>query len=142
MPVPGDSAQLAKMIPAMVMAMLAGPAVASILLTGITGGRVAYRDLLSRLIALRVPIGLYTVAVLTAPLVLTTVPLALSLRFPTFMPRILTESNKRSVLLMGFVVGSAVGFVEELGWTGFDADAPDSLEANHPGQMQCDFRAR
>jgi membrane protease YdiL (CAAX protease family) len=48
-----------------------------------------------------------------------TVPLALSLRFPNFVPRILTESNKRSILLMGFAVGSAVGFFEELGWTGF-----------------------
>lgn len=117
--IPRDPAQLAKMIPVMVMAMLAGPAVASILLTGISGGRVAYRDLLSRWIRWRMPIGLYAAALLTAPLVLMTVPLALSLRFPNFMPRILTESNKRSILLMGLVVGSAVGFLEELGWTGF-----------------------
>jgi uncharacterized protein len=48
-----------------------------------------------------------------------TVPLALSLRWPNFLPRVLTEHNKGSILLMGFVVGSAVGFFEELGWTGF-----------------------
>jgi membrane protease YdiL (CAAX protease family) len=66
----------------------------------------------------RAPIGSYATALLTAPLVLITVALALSLRFPNFVPRILTESNKRSILLIGFVVGSAVGFFEELGWRG------------------------
>jgi membrane protease YdiL (CAAX protease family) len=116
---PRDPAQLATMIPVMVVAMLAGPAVASILLTGIAGGRVGYRDLLSRLIRWREPIGLYAAALLTAPLVLMTVPLALSLRFPNFVPHVLTESNKRSTLLMGFVVGLTAGLFEELGWTGF-----------------------
>jgi membrane protease YdiL (CAAX protease family) len=117
--VPRDPAQLAKMIPVMVVAMLGGPALASILLTGITSGSVGYGDLLSHLIRWRVPIGLVAAALLTAPLVLMTVPLTLSLRFPNFIPRIFTESNKGSILLMGFVVGSVVGFFEELGWTGF-----------------------
>lgn len=116
---PRDPAQLAKMIPVMIAAMLTGPAVSSILVTGIAGGRVGYRDLLSRLIQWRLPIGLYAAALLTAPLVLMTVPLVLSLRFSNFLPRILTERNKGSILLMGFVVGSVAGLFEELGWTGF-----------------------
>jgi CAAX protease family protein len=116
---PRDPAQLAKMIPIMVMAMLAGPGVASIAVTGIAGGRQGYRDLWTRLVRWRVAIGLYAAALLTAPLVLMIVPLALSLRFPNFVPRILTEGDHRSILLMGFVVGSAAGFFEELGWTGF-----------------------
>jgi len=91
---PRDPARLARMIPVMVAAMLAGPGVASISVTGIAGGREGYRDLLWRLIRSRVPIGSYATALLTAPLVLMTVPLALSLRFPNFVPRILTESNK------------------------------------------------
>lgn len=90
--VPRDPAQHAKMIPIMVVAMLAGPGIASILVTGIAYGSEGYRDLLSRLIQWRVPVGLYAAAaLLTAPLVLMSVPLALSLRFPNFLPRILTE---------------------------------------------------
>ncbi|HXY52705.1 MAG TPA: CPBP family intramembrane glutamic endopeptidase [Terriglobales bacterium] len=116
---PRDPVQLAQMIPVMVVAMLAGPAVASILLTGIASGRAGYCDLVSHLISWRVRIGWYAAALLTAPLVLMTIPLALSLRFPNFIPRILTESNKGSLLLMGFVVGTLAGFFEELGWTGF-----------------------
>ena len=116
---PREPSQLAKMIPFMVAAMLAGPALASVLLTGITSGWMGYRNLFSRVIQGRRPIGVYAAAVLTAPLVLMTVPLALSLRFPDFMPRIFADSNKAPTLLTGFVVGSAAGFFEELGWTGF-----------------------
>jgi membrane protease YdiL (CAAX protease family) len=107
------------MIPVLVVAMLAGPCVASISVTGLAGGREGYRDLLSRLVRWRAPISSYAAALLTAPIVLMAVPLALSLRFPNFVPRILTESNKRSLLLMGLVVGVVAGFFEELGWTGF-----------------------
>ena len=117
--VPGNPAQLQKMIPVMIVAMLAGPTVASILLTGVVGGRAGYRDLLTRLVTWRVGFGWYAVALLTAPLVLMAVPLALSLRSPEFLPRVFTESNKGPLLLMGFAVGSTVGIFEELGWTGF-----------------------
>jgi len=117
--IPREPSQLAKMIPFMVAAMLAGPALASVLLTGITSGWMGYRNLFSRVIQGRRPIGVYAAAVLTAPLVLMTVPLALSLRFPDFMPRIFADSNKAPTLLTGFVVGSAAGFFQELGWTGF-----------------------
>jgi len=117
--IPRDAAQMARMIPVLVLAMLAGPALASILFTRIAGGRMAYRDLLSALIRWRVPMGWYTAALLTAPLVLMTVPCALSLRFPNFLPRILTAHNKGQILLMGFIVGSIAAFFEELGWTGF-----------------------
>jgi len=116
---PRDPAQLAKMIPVMVVAMLSGPAVASTLSTGIADGRAGYRALVSHLVSWRVGIGWYGAALLTAPLVLMSIPLALSLRFPNFIPRILTGNKKGSVLLMGFVVGTVAGFFEELGWTGF-----------------------
>lgn len=116
---PHDSAQLARMIPIMVVAMLTGPSIAGTWITGIAGGKKGYRELLAALMEWHLPVRSYAAALLIAPLVLMTVPLALSLRFPSFVPRILTESNKRSILLMGFVVGLAVGFFEELGWTGF-----------------------
>jgi membrane protease YdiL (CAAX protease family) len=117
--VPGNPAQLQKMIPIMIVAMLAGPTVACILLTGMVCGRAGYRDLLTRLRTWRVGSGWYAVALLTAPLVLMAVPLALSLRSPDFLPRIFTDSNKGPILLMGFAAGSAAGVFEELGWTGF-----------------------
>jgi len=108
------------MIPVMILAMLIGPAAASILLTEVVSGRAGYRELLSRLVGWRVGIGSYIAALLTAPVVLTTVPLTLSLWSRQFMARIFTESGKGSVLLMGFVVGGAVAACfEELGWTGF-----------------------
>ena len=116
---PRDPAQLAKMIPVMVVAMLSGPAVASTLSTGIADGRAGYRALVSHLVSWRVGIGWYGAALLTAPLVLMSIPLALSLRFPNFIPRIFTENKRGSVLLMGLVVGTVAGFFEELGWTGF-----------------------
>jgi CAAX protease family protein len=117
--VPGNPAQLAKMIPVMVVAMLTGPAVASVLLTGVVCGRAGYRDLLTRLLTWRVGMGWYAAALLTAPLILMAVPLALSLRLPEFMPRIFAETNRGSLLLMGSVVGLMAGLFEELGWTGF-----------------------
>lgn len=117
--VPRDPTQLAKTIPIMVVAMLAGPGIACISVTGMSDGRQGYGDLLSRLLRWRVSIGFYAAALLIAPLLLAVVPLALSLRFADLVPRILTDSNKHSILAMGFIVGPAVGFLEELGWTGF-----------------------
>jgi membrane protease YdiL (CAAX protease family) len=67
----------------------------------------------------RVGIGWYAAALLIAPLLLMAVPLTLSLRFPEFIPRVFTDSDKRSVLQMGFATGLSVGVFEELGWTGF-----------------------
>jgi membrane protease YdiL (CAAX protease family) len=61
----------------------------------------------------------YAVALLTAPLLFSAVLLALSLTSPVFLPRILTTSDKVSLLLMGIAVGLGAGIFEELGWTGF-----------------------
>src|SRR4030095_10248477 len=54
-----------------VVARLAGPPVASLLLTGIVSGRAGYRELLSRLLRWRVGGRWYAVALLTAPLLMT-----------------------------------------------------------------------
>jgi membrane protease YdiL (CAAX protease family) len=63
--------------------------------------------------------GWYVVALLTAPLVHTVVLLALSLTSPVFLPGIVTASDKVPFLLVGTAPGLLVGFLEELGWTGF-----------------------
>ena len=62
----------------------------------------------------------YAVALLTTPLYLTAILLAFSLSSPELLPRILTTSEKASLLLFGIgwgLIGG--GLLEELGWTGF-----------------------
>lgn len=101
------------------IAMLLGPSVAGILLTGLASGRIGFRKLLSRLLRWRVGIRWYMVALLTAPLSTVIVLLALSLFSPEFVPSILTSNDKAALIMMGIVGGLMVGFFEELGWTGF-----------------------
>lgn len=100
-------------------AILLGPSVAGILLTGLIDGKAGFRELLSRLRKWRVDIRWYAVALLTAPLVATMVLLALSLRSPEFRPAIFTSGDKSGLLLGGIIGGLVVGIFEELGWTGF-----------------------
>ena len=101
------------------MAMLLGPSVAGILLTGLASGRVGFRELVSRLLRWRAGTRWYVVALLTAPLLTAAVLLALSLFSPEFLPGIFISDEKATLLLMGIVGGLTVGFFEELGWTGF-----------------------
>jgi uncharacterized protein len=101
------------------LAWLAGPSVASILMTGLLHGRAGLRDLLTRVTRWRVGARWYAVALLTAPLLVTAVLFALSLSSPEYLPTILTTNDKVSLLLLG-IVGTLVGGIfEELGWTGF-----------------------
>jgi membrane protease YdiL (CAAX protease family) len=102
-----------------VLAMLAGPPVAGILLTLIVFGKAGLSELLSRLLRWRVGGHWYVVAILLAPLLELTVLLALARIAPVFLPSIVTADNKASLLLAGIAVGLVGGFVEELGWTGF-----------------------
>jgi membrane protease YdiL (CAAX protease family) len=102
-----------------ILVMLAGPPVAGLLLTGLVAGRAGLRELLARLLRWRVGARWYAVALLTTPLVMTAVLLALSLTSPEFLPAIVTTGDKATLLLLGIVVGLVGGFLEELGWTGF-----------------------
>ena len=101
------------------LAWLAGPSVASILMTGIVYGREGLRDLLRRMRRWRVGARWYAVALLTAPLLSAAVLLALSLSSPEFLPTILTTTDKGALLLQGLVGTFVGGIFEELGWTGF-----------------------
>jgi hypothetical protein len=102
------------------VAWVAGPPVAGILLTGLLYGREGFRDLLRRMTRWRVGARWYAVALLTTPLYLTAIHLAFSLSSPELLPRILTTSDKAPLLLFGIgwgLIGG--GLLEELGWTGF-----------------------
>jgi membrane protease YdiL (CAAX protease family) len=106
-------------LPWLVLAMLAGPSVAGLLLTTMVSGFAGLRDLRSSLLRWRVGARWYAVALLTAPLVFTAVHLALSLASPAFLPTVVNTSD-RAWLLLGASAGAlAVGVFEELGWTGF-----------------------
>lgn len=96
-----------------VAAMLAGPAVSGLLMTGVTDGKEGLARLFSRLTKWRVNIGWYAFALLPAPVLSLIVLLALSLRSPIF-----TSDDKTAVLASGMIAGLTAVF-EEVGWTGF-----------------------
>jgi uncharacterized protein len=111
--------QFEKLLPMVVLALMAGPSVAGILLTGIVDGKAGFRELLSRLLSWRVGVGWYALALLTAPLLMAAVALALSLRSAEFLPSLLTAGDRAGFLSFGIAYGLVGGFFEELGWTGF-----------------------
>ena len=107
------------MLSVRVLALLAGPPVAGILLTGLLHGRAGFRDLLSRMMRWRVGARWYAVALLTAPLVMTAVLLALSLISPSSSRAYSPPATglRSAVRYRVGLIGGA--FLEELGWTGF-----------------------
>jgi len=111
--------QFDTLFPIAILAMVAGPSVAGILLTGLLYGRAGLRAFGSRLLRWHVGARWYAVALLTAPLVFTAVLLTLSLTSSEYLPGILTSDDKASVVLMGIFAGLMAGIFEELGWTGF-----------------------
>lgn len=103
------------------IASLLGPSIAGLGLTAIVGGRAGIRDLASRLWRWDVGGRWYAVALLTAPLVMIAISLALSLVSSAFLPAILTADDKLGLIAMGIGAGLLVPIFEELGWTGFVA---------------------
>src|SRR5215204_3433157 len=71
-----------------ILAVLVGPSVSGILLTGLVYGREGFRNLFTRMRRWRVGARWYAVALLTAPLVSTAVLIPLSLISPVFLPGI------------------------------------------------------
>jgi uncharacterized protein len=117
---PGTPEHVAQLFLFVMLAWLAGPSIASLLVTSLVDGRAGLRELLSRLLKWRVGARWYAVALLTAPLVYVVMSFALSLSSRAFLPNILTTSDTAGLLLMGLAYGLlGGGFCEELGWTGF-----------------------
>jgi membrane protease YdiL (CAAX protease family) len=116
---PGTPEQLETLLPIAVLAMIAGPSVAGILLTGLIDGKTGLREFLSRLLRWRVDARWYVAALLIAPVLMMAVLLALSLFSRTFLPGIFVSDDKATLVLVGLAIALAAGFFEELGWTGF-----------------------
>lgn len=116
---PGTPDRFAALLPFVVLAMLGGPSVSGVLSTGLAGGKVGLRDLRARLFKWRVDARFHAIALLTAPLVVSGVLLALSFTSPVYRPGITTAAEPATHVGLGLVTGLAAGFFEELGWTGF-----------------------
>jgi len=102
---------------------LAGPPLASLLLTAIADGSLGFRRLLSALLRWRVGVAWYGVALLTAPLSVSVSLLVLSAFSDEFTPGYLTGSDQQNIVaitpVFAVAAGLAGGFMEELGWSGF-----------------------
>lgn len=116
---PGTREQFETLFPVAVLAMVAGPSVSGLLLTGLVSGRAGLHEFLSRLLKWRVSARWYAVALLTAPLLMMALLLAFSRLSSEFLPGIFASADKTSLVLFGLAVALAAGVFEELGWTGF-----------------------
>jgi membrane protease YdiL (CAAX protease family) len=117
---PATSEEFERVYPIVFLPYLLGPVVSSLVLTGLVDGKAGFRGLLSRLLRWRVEAGWYAVALLTAPLLVMVILLALSLISPAFLPDIVTTDDRLALVLTGVAVGLfGGGLMEEPGWTGF-----------------------
>lgn len=118
--IPGTPEDVKRLFPFALAVLFAGPSIAGILMTGLVSGRAGLRELLSRLFRWRVGARWYAAAILSGPLLVTTVLVVLSLASPIFVPGIVTANDKTRLLLFGLAWGLVGGgLLEEIGWTGF-----------------------
>lgn len=116
---PLSKAQIDAAGPMIYIGMLLGPSLAGLLMIGLVDGKAGFRNLFSRLFKWRVNIKWYLIAIFTVPVIVLTILFLLSLKSSEFLPAILSAENKTSLLITGIVMGLAVAFFEEIGWTGF-----------------------
>lgn len=119
-PIPGTPEQVERLFPFTLVALFAGPSISGVLMTALVSGRPGLRALLSRLLRWRVDARWYAAALLTGPVLVAAVLLALSLLSPRFLPGIVTTDDRIALLVFGLAWGLiGGGLLEELGWTGF-----------------------
>lgn len=129
-PIPAPPAEAKSRFTWVYLAMLAGPPVAGLLMTAVTGGAQALRDYRARLLKWRVDPRWYVIALLTAPVTLAATLLILSRFSDAFVPQLLRNGaidpagplpadTATAFIIAGLVVGLGAGLFEELGWTGF-----------------------
>lgn len=117
--VPGTSEDTTKLFPMVYLAMLLGPSIGGLLLTGLVGGRKGFRSFFASLVRARVNIRWYLLSFVAVPLAIFLLLLLLSLVSLQYLPGILTAENRLGLILSGLSIGIGAGLFEELGWTGF-----------------------
>lgn len=117
-PVAGK-AEFDALLPLTALAMILGPSIAGIALTGIVDGRTGLRRYRETLLAWRVSARWYVTAALLAPVVGLVVVSALRVVSPEYRPGILAANNPVAYLSLGVGLSLLAGVCEELGWTGF-----------------------
>ena len=115
---PATEASFAKQLPLVVAAMLAGPLIAGLAITALASGRPGLHRIGSKLLGWRAAPRWWAVALLTAPLLMFGVLLALSAYVPEYRPGVLASPEPVELIRFGLIVGLAAGVFEELGWTG------------------------
>ena len=116
---PFSKEQIESAGPLVYVGMLIGPSLAGLLMIGLVEGRSGFRSLFSRLGKWRVGFRWYAIALLTVPVLVTTILYLGSRTMPEYLPAITIAEDKVTLIITGVVMGLAVGFFEELGWTGF-----------------------
>jgi len=109
----------AEQTPILIFAMLLGPTIAGLLMTGLIHGRQGFGEFFARLRLWRVGVVWYLIAILTAPVLVAVTSLVLSSSSPAYIPGIVTSSDKVTLIVFGLIAGAVVGIFEEIGWTGF-----------------------
>ncbi len=102
-----------------VLALVAGPLAAGLVMTGVVSGREGYREVFARLRTWRADWRWYAVALLTAPLLHAALLFLLALFSADFLPAIVTSPERAVLVAAGLGVGLVGGLMEETGWTGF-----------------------
>lgn len=120
MGMPTTSKQFEEIGPIALIPFLLGPTVVSLFLTGCIHGKSGFHELKSKFLRWKINIGWHVFAVLMLPVLLSIILLILSQFSSDFIPKIITENNKISLITMGVVTGLiGGGLLEEIGWTGF-----------------------
>ena len=118
--IPGTPDRVAKQMPYVLVALFAGPSLAGLVCTALVHGRAGLRDLLRRGLRWRASPSEYAAALLTAPLLVAGVLLALSAVSAQYSPGIVHAQDRAALVAFGVAWGLVGGgFLEELGWTGF-----------------------
>ena len=118
--IPGTKEQTARLFIHALLIMFSGPFVSGILMNLFTGGKQGLHNLLLKLTRWRIGVRWYAVAILTGPLLVAAVLFALSIFSQSFLPGLVTTSDKIGSIMFGLgwgLVGG--GLLEETGWTGF-----------------------
>ena len=102
--------------------LLLGPIITGLLLTYVTAGKPAMKDLSARMLEWKIPVKWYVLALLLCPLLICIILF--------FLSHFISSEYTPNFFVLGIAFGLPAGFIEEIGWTGFAF--PQMLKKNKP----------